>query len=424
MSTRSPKRALSSGFVLVTAWCFFALITPSALIAGPSTNRLWASVYNGPTDRADGGTAIGLNRNGTVVFVTGSSEDVSRDSGFVTIAYDGDTGSTRWTTAESTDGLSVPFDLDVGGGRVFVGGVARGHMKTIAYDAGSGAQLWSATHRSRFPGVTALTVDPASTRVFVTGGGSSMRTISYDAASGDERWTRHLGTFGSGSDVVVSPSGRRVFVCGGARHGLVVAYRTSDGHELWRTTFSSFGPMEIGLSPDGRRILLGGQSGQLAKVLTVQAVRASTGEPVWSNRFSVSGGSFLSDLEVGPSGDRVFATASFGTDPSIGILTVAYDADSSERAWMDTIHKPRSVAYARALDSGPNGLRVIVTGRVDGHLETVSYAAASGKRNWVHHSKKVSDGIDIVVGPGGVPFVTGWRSPGRAKDILTIAYAT
>src|SRR5207244_1749210 len=94
--------------------------------------------------------------------------------------------------------------------KVFVTGSSSGsemfdnHYATVAYDAASGARLWSARYPAHDgPGATALAVSADGSRVFVTGTAGifngrfcdcSFATIAYDASTGARLWLNYSGS--------------------------------------------------------------------------------------------------------------------------------------------------------------------------------------------------------------------------------------
>ena len=114
-----------------------------------------------------------------------------------------------------------------GNGKVYVTGTSTGKgteydYSTVAYSTATGAQLWVKRYYS--PGILAdeaasLAVNPARTRVFVTGSsGDDYATVAYNAATGAQLWVKRYNGPGNSYDMAaslaVNPSGTRVFVTG------------------------------------------------------------------------------------------------------------------------------------------------------------------------------------------------------------------
>ena len=121
--------------------------------------------WPGPRSEFDYARTLKVSPDGSWVFVTGSSDRPSSYLDFLTVAYDAETGAKLWATRYN--GLSNGNDYAYGLGvspdssRVFVTGRsygARAANTTVAYDASTGARLW--TRRYDGVGGVALGVSP------------------------------------------------------------------------------------------------------------------------------------------------------------------------------------------------------------------------------------------------------------------------
>ena len=203
----------------------------------------WLSRYNGPGNSVDDALAIGVSPDGTKVFVTGSSWNVSRD--FATVAYDASSGTQVWVSRYDGPAASYDdaWDLSVSpdGSRVFVTGDSDGvgtsyDFATIAYAATAGAEQWVARYSSGTNAVDeayGVRPSPDGGTVFVTGwsdagaGGVGYATLAYDAITGTQTGLE-LASNGQASLVRVSPDGSTVFVTG-SQGGTVNATTTNYG---------------------------------------------------------------------------------------------------------------------------------------------------------------------------------------------------
>lgn len=195
--------------------------------AANGTQR-WVARYRGAIE--DIPSSIALSPTGARVYVTGKSLSVETDYDYATVAYDAATGIRAWVARfDGTGAADEATSLGVSpeGGRVYVTGysgtLVSSQYATVAYDAGTGAQVWVARYDG--PGVdvaTALAVSGDGSRVYVTGRSPGLSddyaTLAYDAPTGKEVWLARydgLGPLGDvASSVLVSPDGARVYVTG------------------------------------------------------------------------------------------------------------------------------------------------------------------------------------------------------------------
>jgi outer membrane protein assembly factor BamB len=264
--------------------------------------QLWAERYTRSGDSSDLGWAVGVSPDGSEVFVTGNS-----------------------------DGWSSGYDND---------------YATVSYDASTGARLWSKRYNSPANGddsAHALGVSPDGTEVYVTGSsdgstsGADYATVAYDASTGAKLWSTRYTRSGndSANALGASPDGTEVYVTGssdGSTSGAdyaTVAYDTSTGAKLWSTRYTRPGndsANALGVSPDGSEVFVTGASdGSTSADYATVAYDASTGAKVWSKRYSRAGNDSGRVLGVGPDGFEVFVTGwSDGSTSGADYATVAY----------------------------------------------------------------------------------------------------
>jgi DNA-binding beta-propeller fold protein YncE len=249
-------------------------------------------------------------------------------------------GSVLWTSEHAGDGHAVAADPK--GGIVFVAGSSG----LVAYDAGTGAQLWD---NAAGDGLS-VAVAPDGRIVFVIerlstgGGGSDFLTSAFDAATGNRVWARRysgcpkVGCVDIPVALAVSPGGGTVFVAGtskGRTSGFdyaTVAYSAATGRRLWVSRYNGHGrsydqAMAIAVNPRGGAVFVTGTS---AFDFATVAYTAATGATLWTKRYDRAGGhDFASSVAVSRDGRRVFVTgASEGRTSAYDFATLAYAAAS------------------------------------------------------------------------------------------------
>jgi WD40 repeat protein len=193
-------------------------------------NRRWVRRYDGWAHGDEESRALSVGSD--AVFVTGASPRADGTDDYATVAYDPATGAKRWVARYDGPGhwydLASGVQVAPGTGWVFVTGQSLGatgdyDYATVAYDAGTGAQLWV----SRFDAgsndlASSIAVSPDGSAVFVTGDSfadatlSDFATVAYDASTGAERWAKRYDGPASYYDVptAIGVSASAVFVTG------------------------------------------------------------------------------------------------------------------------------------------------------------------------------------------------------------------
>jgi outer membrane protein assembly factor BamB len=404
--------------------------------------RLWFRRYNGPGHHWDHASSVAVSRDGTRVFVTGTSQDRKPGvNGFATVAYSAATGRQLWVSR-----YNVPHGNAFSAGpvavsrtRVFVTGTSPGRKTgydyaTVAYSAATGRQLWvrlyNGPSNAGLFAYSMAVVNAAGTAVFVTGGD----TVAYSAATGRQLWARR----GGSNAVAVNHRGTAVFVHAG---GTLTAYDAATGRQLWTLRDPPGATTEPGpsvtVNPAGTTVFVTGTSDPqgVAPDYETAAYSASTGTQQWASYYTLPGDSFDRGLSVvvNPAGTAVFVTGIrqfFGLNGLAGdYATLGYDAATGRQLWVRGYAATKyrgDVFLPPALAVSPDGTRVYFTGSNSGY-RTLAYNAATGTTLWARH---YSPGIgtdsasSIAVSPRGTAvFVTG-TSTGRTRfgDYGTIAY--
>lgn len=251
--------------------------------------RVWLKRYSGPVGLDDAGIALAVNRSGTTVFVTGTSDSAHTEYDIATIAYRVSNGDQLWLRRYNGPGNGDDTGLSIAvapsGTSVFVTGKSVGAASaddyaTIAYSAATGAGQWVSRYNGAANGIDqadSLAVNPAGTMVYVTGhsagrtSGADCMTVAYNAATGAQRWAkRYNGTangLDAGNAVVASPNGKVIYVTGTSRSRgtgldyLTFAYNAATGARTWLRFYN--GPanaadsaMAAAVSPKGGRVFV------------------------------------------------------------------------------------------------------------------------------------------------------------------------
>ena len=305
--------------------------------------QLWVARFNSPVNDNDNADAVSVARDGTAVFVTGSTWDGSASS-MTTVAYRASDGAQQWVKSWSAPGANYNGNAIVspGGNRVFVTGHVQsnrffGEYGTVAYNATTGARLWERRYAGL--GATSIAASPDRSRVYVTGESHfDFTTLAYSARTGARLWLRR---YDGGKDftdfansVAVSPGGT-VLVTGGSRG----------------PTGSSAGDYAtVAYSPGGARL--------------------------WARRYSGPGNKF--DVAYGaaaPGNGKVYVTGTIWDGSAAGhdYATIAYSIRTGARLWVRRYNGPASGEdSATALAS--LGGRVFVTGSSAGTTSGDDYA--------------------------------------------------
>ncbi|MEV0383406.1 S8 family serine peptidase [Nonomuraea sp. NPDC050643] len=362
---------------------------------------------------------------------------------------------------------------DPAGKRVYVTGASYGstpgllspRIATVAYDAATGAELWSKTYTGpagNFDEPHAIGVSPDGSKVYVVGvsagtdTGNDAVTLAYDTATGAELWAaRHTGEgqgteFGNGLEV--GPDGKSVYVTGMATRGeggmedyFTVAYEAGTGRRTWLAYFD--GPGEgtsstddgrvIKVTPDGSRLFVSGQSqGEegtgLADWGTV-AYDAATGEQLWTARHNGPDNGIDIPSSMTADDKTVYVTgSSVHPDTQTDVTTIAYDATTGKELWADRYDGPGHESDTPH-DMTLAGGRLYVTGNTVGEgtgsdFTTIAFDPATGRRSWVQRHDGKAKGEDyawsVRATPDGTKVVIAGQSADDASgtDYVTIAY--
>jgi PQQ-like domain len=437
---------------------------PGAASAVPGA-QLWMARFNGGGTSSDGASAVGVSPDGSAVFATGWTGRSGEYPDYATVAYDATTGAELWVARYDGPGHSYDLARALGvspdGSTVYVTGQSFGTATnsdygTVAYDASTGAELWTARYdgaRNGPDAATALRVSPNGSAVFVTGGsfgsGQDYTTVAYHASTGVEVWAKrydgpaHLEDVASALEV--SPDGTSVFVTGRSTtrtrldYG-TVSYDAVTGARAW--VKHSHGrridtAVALAMNPDGSTVFVTGTSVGATPggdVITV-AYEASSGAKLWGRRYDRARSDTAADVEVSPDGATVFVTGASVRRSTSGFdyVTIAYDAATGATRWAARYERSRD-DLAMAVGVNGDATVVVVTGvsirvTTDGDYATVAYDATTGAELWVERYHGRANGFDqataLAVSPNGsAVFVTGSSlRAASSHDFTTLAYS-
>ena len=341
----SGKTVFVTGYSECTA-CSAAYYDYATVAYDAATGaELWVRRYNGPVNGDDRAYSVAVSPSGKTVFVTGSSEGTASSYDYATFAYNAVTGAQRWVkryTGDPSDAPSVAVSRN--GSTVFVTGSSYAattgddDYATVAYSATTGRQRWVKRYNSRDGGSFAhsLAVSPTGKTVFVTGSslgadnGYDYATVAYNAATGAQLWVKRYNGAAEGgrgaNSVAVSPTGKTVFVAGSSYTGsasdyeyATVAYNAATGARLWVKRYS--GPVRgldaatsVAVSPTGKTVFVTGYSQGTAGSFDYATIayKAANGARLWVKRSNGSRAGGFGDraysVAVSPNGSTVYVT--------------------------------------------------------------------------------------------------------------------
>jgi DNA-binding beta-propeller fold protein YncE len=199
-------------------------------------DEMWVATLDGPGHGDDAARSIRMVHHGHIAYVTGFASTSKSDADYMTAAYEVDTGRRLWVSFYSGpgEGFDDPFALmaDLYGSKIFVTGGSPGSgtdsdYATVAYDAGTGAELWASRYDGPGSGPDrgdSLAISPDGFRLYVTGSSwgdqEDYLTLQLDPATGAQlRQTRYDGPggeFDSPNAMVADAAGTRLWVTGGS----------------------------------------------------------------------------------------------------------------------------------------------------------------------------------------------------------------
>jgi WD40 repeat protein len=246
--------------------------------------QVWDAQYGGEGNSYDAVYALGVNPDGSTVYVTGLNYGPSLTGDFATVAFDAATGGQKWVARYNGPKNDVDYaralSVSPDGTKVFVTGNINGSDETadfgtIAYNAATGANLWIAKYdgHSAADIPAALGVSPDGSKVFVSGRSdrspepvdSDYATVALDAGTGARVWVArydHGGEYEIATALAVSPDGSTVYVAGEAVSDyMTIAYDAATGQGNWISQTRRHRldvPNAVAVTPDGSVLILTG----------------------------------------------------------------------------------------------------------------------------------------------------------------------
>jgi hypothetical protein len=233
-------------------------------------------------DRYGLGADLAVSPDGSTVIVTGDYQLAMFRIGTIGYdAHTGDRLWLRaWDGPDNIQALSRDIVMALGGGHVFVGGIVAASdggydYAVLKYGTTDGALSWARRYQG-VPGysedfLTSIAITPDGGTVVATGSGSDgadvgdYATVAYDAGSGAGLWTKRFDGGGSDSarSIAVDPTGTAVFVTGwsdGSKSGhdfVTIGYDPSTGATISQGRYApGFEPSDLVLVP-GSRVVSG-----------------------------------------------------------------------------------------------------------------------------------------------------------------------
>ncbi len=329
----------------------------------------WDARYPGPGKLSSSAWENVVSPDGKHVYMTGMTTLAEGGvDDYFTVAYDAKSGKQTW--AKTYDGPGHKTDdsrmiaITPDGRTLIVSGQSPGtgtgfsDWGTVAYDAATGAQKWTARHDGPAHGLdvpSAMTVSENGKSVIVTGASSSATTSTdlvteaYSIATGKRLWSNRYDGPGHASDnpYAVTVAGGKVFVTGntegeGTRFDMTtVAYDEATGQRKWVQRYDGKAHYDdtswgIAVTPDGSKVVITGTSSDSdagSDYVTI-AYDTTGGRQVWLGRYDGLVGSLDSGHAIAMSatkhGVQMFVTGqsatggSFDTGVEIDIATIAY----------------------------------------------------------------------------------------------------
>jgi WD40 repeat protein len=267
------------------------------------------------------------------------------------------------------------------------------------------------------------------------------------AASGDRLWTAEYNSsrnhFDNAEAEAVSPDGSRLFVTGDLSHHFAygtVAYDAATGAQLWvdrlRAVYpTSATPTAVAVGPLGGRVYVTGELGNGSNEdYGTVAYDAASGTRLWIDRYDgpAGGDDRATGLVVAPNGHTLYVTGESAALRGLSATTIAYDAKTGARLWVSRVRVGAHENAALALAISPDGSRLFATGQTGTlarpDIMTIALDASGGREVWsarfAGSAGRADFGDTIGVTPDGSTVIVAGSDQGATlgTDMVTLAY--
>jgi outer membrane protein assembly factor BamB len=184
----------------------------------------WTAVYKSTAHHPRGYTFTAVSPDSSTLFVSGKGVKIP-STGYQTVAFNTATGAQLWQAHTSGDGQAESVAVSPDGSAVYVTGDLKLNVaETVAYNAATGAREWTTTYagpKKTNPYARQVAVSPDGSTVYtlaegIVAGHEAYLVLAYDATSGAQLWTQTLSGPSNDSDypATMAVNGTGVFVTG------------------------------------------------------------------------------------------------------------------------------------------------------------------------------------------------------------------
>ena len=350
----------------------------------------WTATHDGPGAGADTFKGLAVSPDESTLYVTGYSNMGDTQLDFVTASYDAATGQQNWVSyfddeiSGTDDARAIALSED--GKTIVVTGQSASNngtftdWGTVAYDAGTGQQLWNryrngSSGRTDIPDQITISGDLAIVAGAISNTDRQVdwAVVAYNINTGEEAWSAEHG--GIGTDVprgiVATDDGSTVIVTGNVDGSgmdwATIAYDIQTGEKKWEQTHNGSAnaldiPWGITLNSDGSKVAVTGESTatETGDDYYTVVYDVATGDQVWAAAYDQLASPDGANGVAIDSQGRVFVTGtSAGFFDPMG--TTGSNFDAVTLAYLDPIAAPADSPVTVEIGSKVAGGKVILT---------------------------------------------------------------